>query len=363
MMLGKLMYREQIAVGSANETAVGPISDKVLIVIPCFNEREYIGKLVSGVQENTAGLDRLIVIADGGSTDGSQSILAEIAARDPCVKVIANPKRIQSAGVNLAVRAFGEGRRWLVRLDAHSGYPAGYIKTLIAEAYRTGAASVVVAMMSQGRGPFQSAVAAVQNSLLGAGGAPHRRSGNAEFVDHGHHALFDLERFVALGGYDESASHNEDAEFDIRLGRAGGKIWLTRSVEIIYFPRADAKALYRQYLCYGRGRAATLLRHRKMPKLRQLLPACIAPAAAGLLCAPWLAVACLPAVSWGALCLLFGAKLGMRLGLRGGVFAAAAAMTIHMAWSIGFWWELLSRIRHGSSAAFNAVATAGDTAS
>ena len=115
------------------------------------------------------------------------------------------------------------------------------------------AASVVVAMRSQGHEGFQAAVAAVQNSLLGAGGAPHRRTGKAQFVDHGHHALFDLQRFMAIGGYDESASHNEDAEFDIRLARTGGTIWLTRAVEVTYFPRASIKALYRQYKCYGRG--------------------------------------------------------------------------------------------------------------
>jgi len=357
------MYREQIDAGLSSEKNAGLKSDKVLIVIPCLNEREHIAKLLAQLRDNTAELDCLIVIADGGSTDGTADILAEVTARDPSLKIIFNPKQIQSAGVNLAVRAFGEGRQWLVRLDAHAQYPTGYIKTLIAEAHRTNAASVVVAMTSRGTEGFQSAVATVQNSVLGAGGAAHRRAGKAQFVDHGHHALFDLRRFNAVGGYDETASHNEDAEFDIRLTRDGGKIWLTRAVEVVYFPRTTVRALYRQYVCYGRGRAATLVRHRRIPKLRQLLPACVAPAIATSFLAPWYMIAGIPALFWAVSCGLVGAGLGLRAGSRGALFAVIAAMTIHTAWSIGFWQEILSRLWRGNDEAFNAVATASNTPS
>jgi succinoglycan biosynthesis protein ExoA len=357
------MYREQLACVAAPEAASAFSSNKVLIVIPCLNEQAHIGALVTAMREDTAELDRLIVVADGGSTDGTPSIVADIAARETCVRLIANRRKIQSAGVNLAVRIFGGGYQWLVRLDAHAHYPRGYVRQLIAEANRTGAASVVVAMTSQGTGGFQSAVASVQNSLLGAGGARHRRSGSAGFVDHGHHALFALKRFVAIGGYDEAVSHNEDADFDIRLARTGGKIWLTRAVEIGYFPRADLRELYRQYMNYGRGRAATIVRHRKLPKLRQVLPACVSPAIAALLYAPWDPIAAAPVAAWVALCLLFGAALGIRQGPRYATFAIAAAMIIHLAWSIGFWRELLSRSRHDKDARFGGAPHASNAAS
>ena len=39
------------------------------------------------------------------------------------------------------------------------------------------------------------------------------------WADHGHHALMRISAFRAVGGYDESFSHNEDAELDYRLGR------------------------------------------------------------------------------------------------------------------------------------------------
>src|SRR6185312_14371827 len=128
----------------------------------------------------------------------------------------------------------GQGKRWLVRMDAHAEYPEGYVSRLVAEAERTRATSVVVAMKAQGQGCFQRAAAVAQNSFLGAGGSPHRRDGVEAFVDHGHHAFFDMERFVALNGYNETQSHNEDAEFDVRLTRSGGRIWLTRATSVTY---------------------------------------------------------------------------------------------------------------------------------
>ena len=97
-------------------------------------------------------------------------------------------------------------------------------------------------------------------------------------MDHGHHALFDLAAFRALGGYDETFVANEDAEFDRRLTNSGGRIWLSEGLAIVYHPRRTAAALFAQYLRHGAGRARMLLRHRAQPRVRQLLPAAVAPA-------------------------------------------------------------------------------------
>jgi succinoglycan biosynthesis protein ExoA len=323
----------------------------VLAVIPCLNESAHIGKLLAWLLADAEDLDLLIAVADGGSTDGMVDIVAQIANSTPQVRLLDNPKRIQSAGVNLAVRAFGEDRRWLVRLDAHAAYPKRYIANLITEARRTGAASVVVAMKSEGATCFQRAAAAAQNSVLGTGGAAHRRSGGEGFVDHGHHALFELKQFMAIGGYDDALSHNEDAEFDVRLARAGGKIWLTRKVDIVYFPRLHPLALYRQYVNYGRGRARTLMHHRMRPKVRQFLPACVLPTVLALMLTPWVPLIVGPAFAWSALCLLSGFVLGLQQRRRCAFASGIAAMIIHLAWSIGFWWEVTFGLRRKAPAA------------
>jgi succinoglycan biosynthesis protein ExoA len=248
-----------------------------------------------------------------------------------------NPLKIQSAGVNRAARDFGRGRRWLIRMDAHADYPEAFVSTLIAEARRTCASSVVVAMKSEGKGCFQRAAAAAQNSILGTGGSAHRRDGVEGFVDHGHHALFEMDRFLELNGYDETQSHNEDAEYDRRLTASGSLIWLTRATRITYFPRARARDLYQQFWNYGRGRALTILRHRARPKLRQLLPAAVAPSALLLVAAPWIPIAGVPVLVWLVACLLFGLSLGLRRWDRCAAASGFVAMLMHLGWSIGFW--------------------------
>jgi succinoglycan biosynthesis protein ExoA len=326
---------------SSERPASYPTPERVLAVIPCLNERAHIGKLLDDLLADAGDLDLLIAVADGGSTDGTQEIVASISAADDRVRLIHNPKRIQSAGVNLAAQTFGAGRKWLVRIDAHAAYPGRFIATLIAEARRTSAASVVVAMKSEGETCFQRAAAVAQNSVLGTGGAVHRLPGGEGFVDHGHHALFDLAQFERVGGYDDTLSHNEDAEFDVRLAQAGGKIWLTRAIEVTYFPRAHPAALYQQYVNYGRGRARTLRSHRMRPKVRQFLPACVLPTVLAVAASPWIPLALGPAVVWTGACVLSGVVLGIQQRRRCAFASGIAAMIIHLGWSIGFWRELV----------------------
>jgi succinoglycan biosynthesis protein ExoA len=311
-----------------------------LAVIPCLNEIDHIEPLIAHLLADADWPEALVVVADGGSTDGTCEVVARLARLDPRLRLMHNPARLQSAGVNLATGRFGRGRRWLVRVDAHADYPRNYVSGLVTAAKRVGAASVVVPMFTQGRGGFQSAAAAAQNSFLGAGGAPHRCGGPSGWVDHGHHALFDLKRFVDAGGYDETFGHNEDAEFDIRLRRAGGGIWLSRDLQVTYFPRSNPRALFKQYFGYGQGRARTLLRHRLIPKLRQCLPLAVAPAVAVMPFAVFQPVLALPALLWAFGSLFVGAALCIRQRSTVAAGAGFAAMVMHLAWSLGFWRQM-----------------------
>jgi succinoglycan biosynthesis protein ExoA len=329
---------------------------RALIVIPCLNEAALIESVIGRILEDEGLVDPLVLVADGGSTDGTRDIVQRMADHDPRVRLLPNPGKLQSAGVNLAARVMGEGRPWLIRVDAHAEYPPNYVSTLIEEARRTGAHSVVVAMETRGEGGFQRAVAAAQNSKLGTGGSAHRVCAEGQWVDHGHHALFRRDAFQLVGGYDESFSHNEDAELDLRLAHEGAKIWLTDKTRIVYHPRKTPRALWKQYVSYGKGRARTVLKHYTPLKIRQALPLAVAPAVLGALASPLFWPLAIPALIWAAAALGYGLLLGVKAKDKAVLMSGPAAMIMHLGWSLGFWLQLAGWLAKGGN---RAVAPAG----
>ncbi|WP_299677748.1 glycosyltransferase [uncultured Roseobacter sp.] len=321
----------------------------VLIVIPTLNESAHIGGVIDGLK---GFLKRYrapvrVVVVDGGSTDDTVAIVTDRISTLPHVDLhlLDNPARLQSAGVNRACATFGNDMTWLLRLDAHAAYPETYADVLLAEAQRTEAESVVVAMHAIGRTPLQQAISLTQNGRLGNGGSAHRTGGSGRFVDHGHHALMRLEAFRAVGGYDDGFSHNEDAEFDLRLTRAGYRIWLTSRTRLDYVPRKTIQALARQYLNFGRGRARTVLKHRLKPRLRQMIIIAVAPLVALAVLGVIAPVFAIPAAAWAIACI--AGSLMMAVVRRDLLALAAApiAMVMHLSWSVGFWQQLLKTRR------------------
>jgi len=323
-----------------------------LVVVPCLNEERTIAEVLEALLGDP-GATR-IVVADGGSSDATRQIVDHYAARDPRVRLIDNPRRIQSAGINRAVELFGGGHAWLVRVDAHCTYPPGYVSGLLRAARQRDCTAVVVPMETWGTAPMQRGIAAAQNSRLGNGGSAHRNGTAGRYVEHGHHALIALPAFRAAGGYCEAMTANEDAELDVRLAAAGGRIWIEPGLGIIYYPRRTLGALLRQYAAYGAGRATTIRRHRLRPRLRQLLPLGVVPALGLAALAPLNPLLALPAAIWAGLCLGGGAVLAIGQRSPAVLGAGPAAMVMHLGWSGGFWrewlWGKRSRQRDWASA-------------
>lgn len=314
-----------------------------LITIPCLNEAQHIGGLLAWLSRARARLGGTIVVVDGGSTDGTCEIVVRAAISNPHIHILDNPVRIQSAGINLAVRSFGDGATHLIRVDAHCAYPDDYCDVLIAEMQTTGAASVVVSMVAEGIGLVQRAIAAAQNAPVGNGGSKHRLDAVGEYVDHGHHALIELAAFRDIGGYDETFTHNEDAEFDHRLRLAGHQIWLTARTRAIYFPRDGYAPLARQYFNHGRGRAQNLIKHRARPNVRQAKVIMILPLVLVSALAPVHIAFALPLAAWLVYCGAMGLSLAVVSRDPGLMVAVPMAIVMHLSWSAGFWARALDR--------------------
>lgn len=305
----------------------------ILVVVPTLNEERHIAACLNSLLPD-APAGTTIAVADGGSRDRTRAIVAGFAG----VVLADNPARLQSAGINAAVAALaGPAHRVLVRCDAHAVYPPGYIARVADGLRAQGAAALVVAMDAKGETGFARAAAWIVDTPLGSGGAAHRGGWRSGWVDHGHHAGMDLGWFRRIGGYDPGFSHNEDAEYDLRLARAGGRIWMQADIRLNYAMRPGLRRLARQYWNYGRGRARTVAKHAVRPRLRQMIPVVNL---SGLLAGMALAPLWPPAVAWplAYVAALLAVSVAGAVALRGpaGLWAGPALGAMHIAWAAGF---------------------------
>jgi len=114
---------------------------RVSIVVACRNEKDHIREFLDSVlAQNFHGLTWEAIIADGLSEDGTRAVLAEYCAHQPQFRVIDNPGRIVSSGLNAAIRAArGE---IIIRMDAHTRYAPDYCVLCLATLESTGADNV-----------------------------------------------------------------------------------------------------------------------------------------------------------------------------------------------------------------------------
>jgi succinoglycan biosynthesis protein ExoA len=327
-------------------------SDLTLVVIPCLNEARFIEGIVTKIAAEADRINLKIVVADAGSTDGSREIVQRLSRLNDRIVLMDNPGHIHAIGINDAVRRFGSEAKFLIRVDAHADCPTHHCEQLLKVQTRTHADSVVVSMYTAGDKCFERAAAAAQNSILGHGCSAHRSSSRGSWVDHGHHALMKMDAFNAVGGYDESFSHNEDAELDARLKANGFHIYHTGETHVTCYPRSSAPALFRQYFNIGQGRARNFLRHPKNTKPRHLVLVMVAPAVCMLVLSPFGGIFAVPAIAWALLCLGYGIALGVRLRDPCAAASGIAAIAMQAGWSFGFfralYTELTKRVRpHG----------------
>jgi glycosyltransferase involved in cell wall biosynthesis len=247
----------------------GPL---VSVIVPCRNERAYIGPFVASMlaQEPPDGGFELLV-ADGMSTDGTRDLLSQLAARHHLLRVIDNPRRIVSTGLNGAIAA-ARGSI-ILRADVHTEYATDYIRQCVSVLHERGADNVGGPWVAARRGYIGSAIATAFHSPFGSGGA---RAHDPHFegpVDTVYLGCWRRECLERLGLFDEELVRNQDDELNLRLHRAGGTVWQSPRIKSRYYPRASLRSLFRQYMQYGYWKVRVIQKHRLPASWRHVAPA------------------------------------------------------------------------------------------
>lgn len=236
-------------------------------MIPARNDGAALAAAVDSVRDQTVVVDA-IVIAVGPSTDDTYRVAQELDAVHPEVRAVDNPTGLTAAGLNLAIAAIDTDV--VVRVDARSVLPQGYVEHALESLIETGAANVGAIQHPVGHTATERAIAAAMTSRLGTGGAAYRHGGERREVDTAYLGAFTREALRQVGGYDERFIRNQDAELNARLRSAGLSVWLDPRLVVEYRPRPSISELAKQYWEYGRWRRETIRSHPESLRLRQV---------------------------------------------------------------------------------------------
>lgn len=329
---------------------------EVSIIVPCYNEENTIRLLLDAVNTQTYAHSELeVVIADGGSTDGTVRQIEAFQKEHPDlpVRVVPNPKRVIPSALNVAIAA-AQGEI-IVRLDAHSVPQPDYVERCV-RALEDGKGDNVGGVWDirpGGTGWQARSISAVASHPLGVGDALYRFTTQASEVDTVPFGSFRRALVERIGGFDESLLTNEDYEFNTRVRQSGGKVWLDPNIRSVYFARPNFAALARQYWRYGYWKLRMLKRYPDTVRWRQALPPLFVLSLIGLvLLAPWWKLARILLLLEAGIYLLILLMAGVQAAVkrRDSAFIAGIPMgiaTMHLSWGSGFLWSLITSLTHG----------------
>jgi succinoglycan biosynthesis protein ExoA len=256
------------------------------IAIPVYNEANNIEKVVRSFLQSTYPNLLEILIADGGSTDGTQAIVEFLAQEDDRIRLLQNPQKIQSAACNIMLREC-QGDIFL-RADAHSDYAADYLEKCVRALLTTNASNVGGAQRFVAKSDFQLGVALASKSWLGSGGAKYRDPNYQGYADTVYLGCFWKKSLLAVNGFSTEHITNEDAELNQRLIQQNKQaIYIDPVIVTWYHPRNSWYSLFVQYFQYGMGRCLTSTKHPLKSPLRSLLPFTVISTAILLLTIDW----------------------------------------------------------------------------
>ena len=299
----------------------------VSVIIPAKDAGESLGSAIDSIRRQTyPHIEEVIVAA---ADDDSAA-----AAREGGATVVDNPGGSTPCGLNIAIGA--STGQVLVRCDARSFLPSGYVARAIETMIRTGADVVGGMQIPVGVSFWERSIAAAMSSAIGAGDARYRLGGHEGPVETVYLGVFKRSALERVGGFDESFVRTQDYELNHRIIESGGVVWFDPELRVEYRPRGSLSALARQYLDYGRSKRMFGRKHPGSLKWRQLAAPGIVVALVTSLAASaiWPIALAVPTLYLASL-----VAAGVAAIPKAGVSAMGtplALLTMHMTWGLGF---------------------------
>lgn len=234
------------------------MKEKVTVVIPTYNEEKNIVNCVESILQQTYPQESMhIFFCDGMSTDKTKKILEDYQRKYPdLITILDNKKRIVPAALNLCVSKLATN--YMIRLDAHSDYPKNYIEECLKTIMEQDADNVGGIVENIGKGSVGEAFAQVLSSKFGVGNSGFRTGAASGDVDTVPFGTFKRENFEKFGMFDERLIRNQDIEYNYRIRKNGGKVYLNSDIHLQYHCKDSFGGIMHQAMMNGLWNVITM---------------------------------------------------------------------------------------------------------
>lgn len=250
-------------------------SIKITIISPIYQEAKFIANFLQSIIDQDCEKENLeVLLIDGMSKDGTRDIILNYTKKYSYFHLIDNPERTVPFALNSGIRkAKGD---IIIRLDAHCKYPKNYISELAKQLMTLDADNVggLWHTIPANDSTEAISVAACSSHPFGVGGSEHKTGAHTiHKVDTVPFGCYKREVFDKIGLFDEELTRNQDDEFNGRLIKHGGSIYIIPNLIIEYTARENLKKMRKMYYQYGLFKPLVNKKLGSPATIRQFFPA------------------------------------------------------------------------------------------
>ncbi len=228
---------------------------EVSVVLTVRNEAEGIAQTLRALASQTLKPSEIIV-ADGGSTDGTPEIVERLSRELPVpVRLLRLPPSNRSVGRNAAIRA---ARGEIVAVTDGGCVAEPHWLEELTKPFLSDDPPDVVA------GFYRPEVSSIWERAAATALVPTVEEIDPEtFLPSSRSLALKKSAWEAVGGYPEWLSHNEDTPFDLALKRAGFKFAFAPKAIVKWRLHTNPLKVFKQFFryAYGDGEAGIFFRH------------------------------------------------------------------------------------------------------
>lgn len=315
----------------------------VSILIPCRNEEKFIGKCLDSIIANDYPKDYYEVLAiDGISNDRTREIVNNFSRRFSYIKCIDNIKKTTPVALNKGIKnAKGE---YILILGSHSTIQSDFISKNVysINKYPADCVGGILVTVAGDDTYIANSIEMAVSHYFGVGNTYFRIGAKEpKCVDTVPFGCYRKEIFDKIGLFDEDFIRNQDDEFNYRLTKNGGKIYLVPEILSYYYARPSLSKLWAQYFQYGYWKVRVIQKHRLPASWRHIVPIALVlglmvSAVSALFSSIGLYFFIFIAGSYSALTAFFSAQISFRKGWKYFFVIPLAFGTIHFSYGLGF---------------------------